>query len=192
MDRSHLRPPYPILQTPSSTSAFQSSTSSLSSVSSQSSTMSPTSSTRPMSAPLPSPTVSQPQQQYFNSMDASTMQQRMWVEQAAYQQRQAAPQAQQYTHRQAYQQQQYEQQYAQQQYAQQQYAQQQYVQQQHVQQQQQSGRVEGYQYQPDRSGAGATAQETAQYISDYGLVAEAARRAQMAVLMRDLEGVDLR
>lgn len=108
-------------------------------------------------------------------MDASAMQQRMWAEQEAY--RRAA----------------YEQQPAQayqaQGYRQQQYAQQQaYAQQ----QQQASVRVEGYQYQPDRSGAGSTAQETARYISDYGLVAEAARRAQMAVLMRDLEGVELR
>lgn len=178
MDRSHLRPPYPVLRTPSSTSAFQSSASSLSSISSQSSTMSPTSPRRQMSAPLPSPTASRQQQQYFSSMDAPAAQQRMWAEQAAYQQSQGTSQAQ------AYQAQQYAQQQA--------YQQQQYAQQQYAHQQQQSGRVEGYRYQPDRSGAGSTAVETAQYISDYGLVAEAAKRAQMAVLMRDLEGVELR
>lgn len=60
------------------------------------------------------------------------------------------------------------------------------------QQQSLGGRIEGYNYQPDRAGAGTTAQETARYMSEYGLVAEAARRAQMAVLMRDLEGIDLR
>jgi hypothetical protein len=142
-----------------------------------------------MSAPLPSPTASQQQQQYFSNMDASAVQQRMWAEQAAYQQSQGTSQAQvyhaqQYAQQQAYQQQQYAQQQA--------YQQQQYKQQQYAHQQQQSGRIEGYGYQPDRSGSGSTAQETAQYISDYGLVAEAAKRAQMAVLVRDLEGVDLR
>ena len=110
------------------------------------------------------------------------MSQRMAYQQSAYGQQQPA-----------------QQQYAQQAYSQQQYTQQQYAQQQQLQQQQQqqqqlqaTGRVEYYSYQPDRSGAGATAQETARYISDYGLVAEAAKRAEMAVLMRDLEGVDLR
>jgi hypothetical protein len=48
-----------------------------------------------------------------------------------------------------------------------------------------------YNYRPDRSGAGETAQETNSYINQYALVAEAARRAQMAVLERELEGIEL-
>jgi hypothetical protein len=61
-----------------------------------------------------------------------------------------------------------------------------------TQQQLQGGKIEGYNCQPDRAGAGTTAQETARYMSEYGLVAEAAKRAEMAVLMRDLGGLDLR
>lgn len=57
--------------------------------------------------------------------------------------------------------------------------------------QQQSAQPSTFQYNPDRTGAGATAQETSSFIRDYALVAEAAKRAQMAVLMRDLEGVEL-
>ena len=48
-----------------------------------------------------------------------------------------------------------------------------------------------YNYRPDRSGAGATAHETNSYINQYGLVAEAAKRAEMAVLERDLNGIEL-
>ena len=61
-----------------------------------------------------------------------------------------------------------------------------------TQQQLGEGRIEGCNYEPDRAGAGATTQETARFMSEYGLVAEAAKRAQMAVLMRDLGGLDLR
>ncbi|KAF1815535.1 hypothetical protein P152DRAFT_188341 [Eremomyces bilateralis CBS 781.70] len=39
--------------------------------------------------------------------------------------------------------------------------------------------------------AGTTAAETAAFLEDYGLVAEAAKRAQIACLMRDMEGVEL-
>jgi hypothetical protein len=46
-------------------------------------------------------------------------------------------------------------------------------------------------YVPDRGTAGSTAQETTSYIDNFALVAEAAKRAQMAVLMRDMEGVEL-
>lgn len=49
----------------------------------------------------------------------------------------------------------------------------------------------GYGYQPDRGAAGATAQETNSYIDRYSRVAEAAKRAQMACLERDLNGVEL-
>jgi len=46
-----------------------------------------------------------------------------------------------------------------------------------------------YAYQPDRSNAGATAQETNAYIKDYALVAEAAKRAELAVLTREMESL---
>jgi hypothetical protein len=69
---------------------------------------------------------------------------------------------------------------------------QQLQQQQQQQQQSQGQQMAGYQYQPDRSGAGATAQETNSYINQYALLAEAAKRAEMAVLERDLDGFELR
>jgi hypothetical protein len=65
------------------------------------------------------------------------------------------------------------------------------MQQQQQPQQSQPMQVSSYDYVPDRTGAGATAQETSSFISNYALVAEAAKRAQMAVLMRDMEGVEL-
>ncbi|KAL1649177.1 hypothetical protein SLS58_001751 [Diplodia intermedia] len=55
----------------------------------------------------------------------------------------------------------------------------------------QVSRTASVDYQPNRDGAGRTAQETAAYLNEYSLVAEAAKRAQMAVLMRDMEGVEL-
>jgi len=55
----------------------------------------------------------------------------------------------------------------------------------------QSPQISNYRYAPERTGAGATAQETTTFIRDYALVAEAAKRAQMAVLMREMEGVEL-
>lgn len=57
--------------------------------------------------------------------------------------------------------------------------------------QQQASRSTSWEYQPNRNGAGQTAQETMAYLNEYNLVAEAAKRAQMAVLMRDMEGVEL-
>lgn len=48
-----------------------------------------------------------------------------------------------------------------------------------------------FEYAPQRQGAGQTAPETANLLSQYNLVAEAAKRAQMAVLMRDMEGMDM-
>lgn len=48
-----------------------------------------------------------------------------------------------------------------------------------------------FDYRPNREGAGCTAAETKSLLSEYALVAEAAKRAQMAVLMRDMEGVEL-
>jgi hypothetical protein len=49
----------------------------------------------------------------------------------------------------------------------------------------------GYEYRPDRSGAGRTAAETGQFLREYSLLAEAAKRAQMAVLARDLESMEM-
>ncbi|KAF2867618.1 hypothetical protein BDV95DRAFT_610531 [Massariosphaeria phaeospora] len=46
-------------------------------------------------------------------------------------------------------------------------------------------------YQPARGGAGQTAAETNSFLSQTGLLAEAAKRAQMAVVMRDIEGMEL-
>jgi len=48
-----------------------------------------------------------------------------------------------------------------------------------------------YDYRPNREGAGRTNGETKNLLSEYALIAEAAKRAQMAVLMRDMEGVEL-
>ena len=48
-----------------------------------------------------------------------------------------------------------------------------------------------FDYRPNREDAGRTAAETKSLLSEYALVAEAAKRAQMAVLMRDMEGVEL-
>lgn len=48
-----------------------------------------------------------------------------------------------------------------------------------------------FHYVPDRTNAGTTAHETVSYINNYALVAEAAKRAQMGILMRDMEGVEL-
>lgn len=53
------------------------------------------------------------------------------------------------------------------------------------------GGQQNYTYAPERGNAGSTAQETRSYIDNFALVAEAAKRAQMAVLMRDMEGVEL-
>jgi hypothetical protein len=43
----------------------------------------------------------------------------------------------------------------------------------------------------ERTGSSTTAQETSSYIKDYALVAEAAKRAQMAVLAREMESFEL-
>jgi len=52
-------------------------------------------------------------------------------------------------------------------------------------------RQAAYDYRPNREGAGRTNGETKNLLSEYALIAEAAKRAQMAVLMRDMEGVEL-
>ncbi|KAH7050231.1 hypothetical protein B0J12DRAFT_90076 [Macrophomina phaseolina] len=52
-------------------------------------------------------------------------------------------------------------------------------------------RSTSWEYRPNRDDAGRTAQETMSYLNEYNLVAEAAKRAQMAVLMRDMEGMEM-
>ncbi|KAJ9638814.1 hypothetical protein H2201_005695 [Coniosporium apollinis] len=56
---------------------------------------------------------------------------------------------------------------------------------------QQGQRQQSYEYRPDRTGAGTTAQETANLLNYNALVAEAAKRAQMAVLMRDMGEMEM-
>lgn len=63
--------------------------------------------------------------------------------------------------------------------------------QQHQQQPQPPQSSLNFSYVPNRQGAGATAAETANYLSQAALLAEAAKRAQMAVVMRDLDGMEL-
>ncbi|KAF2199465.1 hypothetical protein GQ43DRAFT_114653 [Delitschia confertaspora ATCC 74209] len=46
-------------------------------------------------------------------------------------------------------------------------------------------------YRPSRDSTGRTTTETNAYLNDFALLAEAAKRAQMACLMRDMEGVEL-
>ncbi|KAH8724095.1 hypothetical protein GQ44DRAFT_683910 [Phaeosphaeriaceae sp. PMI808] len=48
-----------------------------------------------------------------------------------------------------------------------------------------------FEYRPNREGAGQTAAETTNYLSQMALLNEAAKRAQMAVVMRDIEGMEL-
>ncbi|EON64092.1 hypothetical protein W97_03322 [Coniosporium apollinis CBS 100218] len=55
----------------------------------------------------------------------------------------------------------------------------------------QGQRQQSYEYRPDRTGAGTTAQETANLLNYNALVAEAAKRAQMAVLMRDMGEMEM-
>jgi hypothetical protein len=55
----------------------------------------------------------------------------------------------------------------------------------------QAQRHPSFDYQPNRSGAGQTAAETTNYLNQAALLAEAAKRAQMACVMRDLDGMEL-
>lgn len=65
------------------------------------------------------------------------------------------------------------------------------------QQQQQQQRIQtpqrhpSFEYQPNRQGAGQTAAETARYLDQAALLAEAAKRAQMACVMRDIGEMEL-
>lgn len=67
-------------------------------------------------------------------------------------------------------------------------------QQQQQQQQQQPLQLQrhpSYEYQPNRQGAGATQSETAAYLNSAALLAEAAKRASLQVVMRDIEEMEL-
>jgi hypothetical protein len=55
----------------------------------------------------------------------------------------------------------------------------------------QAQRHPSFEYRPNRDGAGQTASETTAYLNQAALLAEAAKRAQMAVVMRDIEGMEL-
>ncbi|CAA9961399.1 hypothetical protein CFE70_004773 [Pyrenophora teres f. teres 0-1] len=55
----------------------------------------------------------------------------------------------------------------------------------------QAQRHPSFEYQPNRAGAGQTAAETTNYLNQAALLAEAAKRAQMACVMRDLDGMEL-
>ena len=191
------RPPFPPpVASPSTASLFQSS-SSLSSVYSTSSDMS----TQPQnasfgmqshfasasSAPLPSPH-GPPSSQHFPSFEQSLAAQQQFQQQQLLQQ-----------------QQQQQQRELQQQHL---HLQRQHQQVTHAGQGQQSSfgqsqqhqqrpgaeqlqRFSSFEYKPDRTNAGSSNPETVQFLNEFGLLAEAAKRAQMAVLMRDLEGCEL-
>jgi hypothetical protein len=56
---------------------------------------------------------------------------------------------------------------------------------------QQPQRHPSFEYRPNREGAGQTAAETTNYLSQMALLNEAAKRAQIACVMRDIEGMEL-
>jgi hypothetical protein len=66
------------------------------------------------------------------------------------------------------------------------------TQQAHQQQQRQAPqRHPSFEYRPNRDGAGQTAAETTNYLSQMALLNEAAKRAQMACVMRDIGEMEL-
>ncbi|KAF2238108.1 hypothetical protein EV356DRAFT_564300 [Viridothelium virens] len=162
-----------------SASAFHTS-SSFSSLSSASSTTMPSlettlartpSSISAASAPLPSPTFQTHALASFPSAPASAAQ-------TSHMQQPHQQQPQSYTHHQYL--------------APQQYLSQQQVQSQQLQQQQQQQpAVQRNPYQGQRGGQDGGAPTTSPFLQDFTLVAEAAKRAQMACLMRDMEGCEL-
>lgn len=52
-------------------------------------------------------------------------------------------------------------------------------------------RYRSFEFQPNRDGAGRTAGETQSFLNQTALLAEAAKRAQMACVMRDLDSMEL-
>ena len=58
-------------------------------------------------------------------------------------------------------------------------------------QQSQPQRRPSFEYHPNRQGTGRSAGETTQYLDQMVLLAEAAKRAQIACVMRDIEGMEL-
>jgi hypothetical protein len=65
------------------------------------------------------------------------------------------------------------------------------TQQQQYQQPQAPQRHPSFEYRPNRDGAGQTAAETTNYLSQMALLNEAAKRAQMACVMRDIGEMEL-
>jgi hypothetical protein len=65
------------------------------------------------------------------------------------------------------------------------------TQQQQYQQPQGPQRHPSFEYRPNRDGAGQTAAETTNYLSQMALLNEAAKRAQMACVMRDIGEMEL-
>jgi hypothetical protein len=70
-------------------------------------------------------------------------------------------------------------------------SQQQQPQQQQQQHPNQLQRHPSYEYQPNRQGAGQTQNETTAYLNSAALLAEAAKRASIQVVMRDIEEMEL-
>lgn len=64
-------------------------------------------------------------------------------------------------------------------------------QQQQQQQPLQLQRHPSYEYQPNRQGAGTTQNETTAFLNSAALLAEAAKRASIQVVMRDIEEMEL-
>ncbi|KAF2452075.1 hypothetical protein P171DRAFT_347718 [Karstenula rhodostoma CBS 690.94] len=52
-------------------------------------------------------------------------------------------------------------------------------------------RYRSFEYQPNRDAAGRSAGETQNFLNQTALLAEAAKRAQMACVMRDLDSMEL-
>ncbi|KAF2710205.1 hypothetical protein K504DRAFT_347527, partial [Pleomassaria siparia CBS 279.74] len=52
-------------------------------------------------------------------------------------------------------------------------------------------RQSSYEYGASPGAPGSTAAETTSYLNQYALLAEAAKRAQVACVMRDIEGMEL-
>lgn len=176
MDRSRTRPPYPTLSPSQSSSAYTSSSSLASMPSSDQPAHNEPFSQQ--SAPLPSPTTEQ--RQFFGSLNAPDTEQQKQMRYFTRSSNQMQQQQQQSVSQMASQQQQ-----------------------QPIQQQQQASGTgsasqpplqqmqTSFNYRPDRQDAGATNAQTMAMLADYNLIAEAAKRAQMACMIRDLDEMDM-
>lgn len=176
MDRSRIRPSYPTLASSSTSSAFTSSNS-LTSLPSPSA-MSNQDQGEPHSAPLPSPTAEH--RSFFGSLNPTSpltgTSQQIPPQQQTHNQRQTSYQAQSMPQSPMVQH-----------HPQGPFQPPQQQHQQAVPQHMQTG----WNYAPDRKGAGTTNPETASLLRDYNLLAEAAKRAQVACMIRDLDAMDM-